>query len=86
MVARPKPAPDLYLHAALSLDVEARACAVVEDSPSGVQAAVAAGMKVFGYAADEDAQALAQAGATVCRRMEELPTLLGLDAQVSPTI
>jgi HAD superfamily hydrolase (TIGR01509 family) len=77
-VARPKPAPDLYLHAAQGLGVAAAACAVVEDSPSGVRAAVAAGMRVFGYAADEDAAALAAAGATVFQAMSELPALLRL--------
>jgi beta-phosphoglucomutase-like phosphatase (HAD superfamily) len=78
MVARPKPAPDVYLHAAESLGAAPAACIVIEDSPSGVRAARAAGMTVYGYAADEDATALAQAGATVFRDMNELPALLGL--------
>jgi len=43
-VARGKPAPDLFLHAASSMGVEPAACAVVEDSRYGVQAARAAGM------------------------------------------
>jgi HAD superfamily hydrolase (TIGR01509 family) len=78
MVARPKPAPDVYLHAAASLGAAPTACSVIEDSPSGVRAARAAGMTVYGYAADEDATALAQAGATVFHHMSELPALLGL--------
>jgi HAD superfamily hydrolase (TIGR01509 family) len=78
MVARPKPAPDVYLHAAASLGAAPAACIAIEDSPSGVRAARAAGMTVYGYAADEDATALAQAGATVFRDMSELPPLLGL--------
>lgn len=45
-----KPAPDLFLHAASVLGHEARQCVVVEDSAPGVQAALAAGMKVIGYA------------------------------------
>jgi HAD superfamily hydrolase (TIGR01509 family) len=77
-VARPKPAPDLYLHAAADHNVTPARCAVVEDSPSGVRAGVAAGMTVFGYAGDEDAAALAAAGAHVFTRMEELPALLGV--------
>jgi HAD superfamily hydrolase (TIGR01509 family) len=76
MVARPKPAPDLFLHAARTLGVAAGECVVVEDSPSGVAAAVAAGMHVFGYAADEDAGALRAAGAEVFTEMSELAGML----------
>jgi HAD superfamily hydrolase (TIGR01509 family) len=49
-VARGKPAPDLFLHAAAALGVPAGHCVVVEDSPHGVQAALAAGMDVIGFA------------------------------------
>ena len=49
-VARGKPAPDLFLHAAARMGVTPAACAVVEDSPYGLQAARAAGMRAFGYA------------------------------------
>lgn len=49
-VARGKPAPDLFLHAAASLGVEAGACVVVEDSIHGVAAARAAGMRVVAFA------------------------------------
>ena len=45
-----KPAPDLLLHAAGKMGVEPRACIVVEDSPVGVTAGVAAGMTVIGFA------------------------------------
>lgn len=45
-VAQPKPAPDIYLLAAKRLGVLPAECAVVEDSPLGVAAAVAAGMQV----------------------------------------
>jgi beta-phosphoglucomutase-like phosphatase (HAD superfamily) len=51
---------------------------VIEDSATGVLAARAAGMAVFGYAADEDAAQLAAAGAVVFDAMEALPGLLGL--------
>ena len=44
-VERGKPAPDLFLLAAERLGVEAPACVVFEDSPLGVAAAVAAGMR-----------------------------------------
>ena len=45
-----KPAPDLFLYAAGKMDVEPGACIVVEDSPVGVTAGVAAGMTVIGFA------------------------------------
>jgi HAD superfamily hydrolase (TIGR01509 family) len=45
-VAAPKPAPDLYLLAARELGMTPAACIVVEDSATGVAAAVAAGMQV----------------------------------------
>jgi HAD superfamily hydrolase (TIGR01509 family) len=45
-----KPAPDLLLHAAGKMGVEPGACIVVEDSPVGVTAGVAAGMTVIGFA------------------------------------
>lgn len=52
-VTRPKPAPDVFLHAAQALHVAAVDCVVFEDSPNGVAAAKAAGMKVIGYADPE---------------------------------
>jgi mannitol-1-/sugar-/sorbitol-6-phosphatase len=45
-VARPKPAPDVYLAAASLLDVPPEGCVALEDSPVGIQAAVDAGMRV----------------------------------------
>ena len=47
-VARPKPAPDIYLKAAKGLGVDPATCVVFEDSHSGVEAALAAGMRVVG--------------------------------------
>jgi len=49
-VARGKPAPDLFLHAAATLGVSPSACVVVEDSRYGVTAARAAGMRCIAYA------------------------------------
>lgn len=74
---RGKPHPDIFLHAAAAMGAEPGACAVIEDSPVGVQAGVAAGMTVFGYAALSDHEALAAAGARVFTDMGELPELLG---------
>lgn len=48
-VTRGKPAPDLFLHAANTLGVPAVQALVVEDSLTGIQAAVAAGMHPLGY-------------------------------------
>ncbi|QGZ62230.1 HAD family hydrolase [Paraburkholderia acidisoli] len=49
IVAKPKPAPDVYLAAAQGLGVAPGACLVVEDSVTGVSAARAAGMTVLGF-------------------------------------
>jgi beta-phosphoglucomutase-like phosphatase (HAD superfamily) len=46
-VERGKPEPDIYLHAARTLGVDAKRCLVFEDSVGGVQAAVRAGMTVI---------------------------------------
>ena len=74
-----KPAPDLFLHAAQRMGFDPTATVVVEDSPAGVQAGVAAGMRVLGYvAADADADALASRGAEPFQDMAELPIVLGV--------
>jgi HAD superfamily hydrolase (TIGR01509 family) len=49
MVARGKPAPDLFLYAARALGYPPAACLVVEDSPAGIAAAKAAGMRVAAF-------------------------------------
>jgi HAD superfamily hydrolase (TIGR01509 family) len=49
MVARGKPAPDLFLYAAQRLATEPNRCLVIEDSPAGINAAVAAGMTAIGF-------------------------------------
>lgn len=50
-VTRTKPAPDIYLHAAAAIGADPAATVVIEDSPTGVRAAVAAGMTVIGLCA-----------------------------------
>ncbi len=62
-VAHGKPAPDLFLAAAGALGVPPARCLVVEDAPSGVQAAKAAGMTALGVARLADDALLAAAGA-----------------------
>ena len=54
-VARGKPAPDLFLHAAERMGVDPAKCVVVEDSKYGVQAAVAAEKRIPGSFLDLDA-------------------------------
>jgi HAD superfamily hydrolase (TIGR01509 family) len=49
-VEHSKPAPDVFLHAARRMGAPPGRCAVIEDSVSGVAAAVAAKMRVFAYA------------------------------------
>jgi HAD superfamily hydrolase (TIGR01509 family) len=48
-VARGKPAPDLYLHAAAAIGVPIGRCAIIEDSPVGVQGALESGGTVIGF-------------------------------------
>jgi HAD superfamily hydrolase (TIGR01509 family) len=71
-----KPAPDLFLYAAESMGFDRARCAVVEDSPAGVQAGRAAGMTVFGYAGRSSPDVLRAAGARVFGDMWELPDLI----------
>ena len=44
-MALPKPAPDLYLGVAECLGVAPERCVALEDSPNGLRAALAAGMR-----------------------------------------
>ena len=49
MVARGKPAPDLFLYAAQRLGAPPGRCLVIEDNPAGIEAACAAGMTAIGF-------------------------------------
>jgi HAD superfamily hydrolase (TIGR01509 family) len=61
---RSKPFPDVYLAAAAHLQVDPARCLVVEDTPIGVAAGVAAGAAVWGYApAGAKPDVLREAGA-----------------------
>lgn len=77
-LGRPKPAPDLYLHAAGQLGVLPGDCVVIEDSAAGARAARAAGMRCYGYAPKGGHPALAAEGAILFNRMEDLPGILGI--------
>jgi HAD superfamily hydrolase (TIGR01509 family) len=76
-VARPKPAPDLHLHAAETFGVAPGDCIVVEDTSTGVLAAKAAGMRAFAFSAMTPVSKLLDAGAdAVFGNMTELEQLL----------
>jgi HAD superfamily hydrolase (TIGR01509 family) len=77
-VPRGKPFPDLFLHAAINMDVQPFDCVVVEDSVPGVQAARSAGMRALAYAGEPyaDPAALKQAGGEVFDAMQRLPGLV----------
>ncbi|UYQ63642.1 HAD family hydrolase [Streptomyces peucetius] len=74
-VGKGKPAPDLFLHAAERMGVAPGRCVVVEDSRLGVQAALAAGMDVYGFTA-MTAEAELRGANGWFGAMEELPALL----------
>jgi HAD superfamily hydrolase (TIGR01509 family) len=83
-VPRSKPFPDVYLYAARQQGIAPAACAVIEDTPTGVSAGVAAGMTVFGYCALMPKHRLIEAGAHhTFERMRDLPALIsqGLSAR-----
>ncbi|NSY37848.1 HAD family phosphatase [Leisingera sp. ANG59] len=73
-----KPEPGLFLAAASHFGVQARDCLVIEDSGSGVTAAVRAGMRCLGYAPQGGGRKLAALGAEVFSDMAEVPALLSI--------
>jgi HAD superfamily hydrolase (TIGR01509 family) len=81
-VARGKPAPDLYLHAADALGVDIARIAIVEDSPVGVQGALASGAEVIGLVAGrhcgpDHAERLKRLGVRhIARNFDEVAALL----------
>ena len=78
-VTHGKPAPDLFLHAAEQMGVDPARCTVIEDSEPGVDAGVAAGMRVLAFGGGVTPPArLERDGAEVFLTMEALPALLGI--------
>lgn len=76
-VERGKPYPDIFLYAAKKMGFNPEKCVVIEDSPTGVKAGVAAGMTVLGYASIMKPQKLLEAGASIVfDDMRKLPELL----------
>ena len=83
MVARGKPAPDLFLHAARTMGVEPADCVVIEDSAVGIEAAQRAGMAVIGFlggghavGADYEARLRAARPRAIVTSFEDLATLI----------
>lgn len=81
-IGRPKPAPDLYLLAALQCGVNPAACVVIEDSPAGAAAALAAGIPCLGFAPHgpdtPPARKMTDLGVPLFHSMQDLPPCLGL--------
>ena len=76
-VPRGKPAPDLFLHAAITMDVSPATVVVVEDSRHGVAAAAAAGMRCLMYSSESPGRDVVSPGTLVFESMDRLPALLG---------
>jgi len=76
---RSKPAPDVYLAAAAHVGSAPARCLVIEDTPTGVTAGVAAGAEVWAYCPLPDAAArLREAGASrLFSHMGAIATALG---------
>ena len=83
-VARGKPAPDLYLHAAAQLGVPIANCVIVEDSPVGAKGALASGARVIGLVAGahclpgHDQRLRALGVKDIAHSFDDLRRLLGL--------
>jgi len=80
MVGRSKPAPDLFLFAAQNMNVRPQDCIVIEDSPHGVTAALAANMRVLGFTGGSHCHPGFEAKLSQAHRlfsdMRELPELI----------
>jgi beta-phosphoglucomutase-like phosphatase (HAD superfamily) len=81
-LGHPKPAPDVYLAAAKACGAMPARCVVIEDSPTGARAALAAGIPCLGFAAHgpdtPPARGLTDLGVPLFHHMADLPALLSL--------
>lgn len=77
-VAKPKPAPDVFLHAARTMGYKPENCIVIEDSATGAKAALAAGMQVLLFVGASHARhdwyrnSLAEYNRPMCASSDEL--------------
>jgi len=76
MVARGKPWPDLFLHAAMQMKTGFDRCVVIEDSVTGVTAAVAAGMHCLALCTPDEASHMAALGARPITSLKDVPAAL----------
>ena len=83
MVENPNPSPELFLYAAFSMRINPNNCLVIEDSEVGVQAACAAGIKVWGFLGgshmtpESNAKLLRAGAERTFGKMEDLLLFLG---------
>ncbi len=80
MVARGKPFPDLFLHAAKTMGFVPNECIVIEDSVAGTAAGRAAGIRTFSYCGDPmaDREGLLAAGGILFDDMRDLSGMIPL--------
>ena len=71
-----KPDPGLFLHAATALNISPAHCAVVEDSQPGIEAGLAAGMRVFAFRPHPTVNIPPPPAVWVIHHLSELPSLL----------
>jgi HAD superfamily hydrolase (TIGR01509 family) len=73
-----KPNPEIFLHAAKQMGFSVPDCVVIEDSLTGVQAAVAGGFKVYALNNDHQNEKLKVAGATTFNHINQLSRLINI--------
>jgi HAD superfamily hydrolase (TIGR01509 family) len=71
-----KPDPGIYLYAAQKMGFNPRECAVIEDSESGIQSAIAGGFDVFGFSNVANRKQFKKMGAKVFTSMNKLKSLI----------
>ena len=74
----PKPAPDLVLAAMAQAGATQATTVMIDDSPAGCRAGVAAGARTFGFATEGQDAALAEVGAEVVNTMSQVARKIGL--------
>lgn len=88
MVARGKPAPDLFFHAAAAMGVDPARCLVIEDSLTGVRAGLAAGMEVWRFTGGSHLKGMAletPEDARAHREFDSFADFFQIDPQVTGT-
>ena len=73
-----KPAPDIYLRLAETLGIDATEAVVIEDSPTGAKAGLAAGARVIGFAERTPPEKFSALGVPIAASMGKVAAMLGL--------